>query len=303
MAELFIVSLIWAFSFGILKGVLTGVDASFVACARLGIAALALLPFMRLGRIPRKQQGQLALIGAVQFGAMYIAYNYSFRYLQAYEVALFTIFTPIFVTLIDQVFQHKVQAVALLAAVLAVVGTGIVSWADLRSQGLAIGFLIVQASNICFAFGQVYYRRVAATLDGVKDVQMISLLYLGGFAITALSTLVLGGWRNLALSSTQVVTLLYLGAIASGLGFFLWNRGARRVNAGSLAVFNDLKVPLAVAVSLLFFGEKTDLTHLLVGGGIVLVALVLNETLPARLNHMITEKAKNLTQINTDKNG
>jgi drug/metabolite transporter (DMT)-like permease len=293
LAELFIVSLIWAFSFGIIKGVLTGVDASFVACARLGIAALALLPFLRLGRIPRKQQLQLAGIGAVQFGAMYIAYNYSFHYLQAYEVALFTIFTPIFVTLIDQVFSRKVEVVALFAAVLAVIGTGIVSWADLGSQSLAIGFLIVQVSNICFAFGQIYYRRVAATLDGVKDVQMISLLYLGGFAITAVATLALGGFRSLStLTSTQALTLVYLGAVASGLGFFLWNRGARRVNAGALAVFNDLKVPLAVAVSLLFFGEKTDPLHLLVGGGIVLIALVLNETLPARLK-LTAEKLKN----------
>ncbi len=283
MAELFIVSLVWAFSFGIIKGTLTGVDASFVACARLAIAALALLPFLRIKHIPRKQIGQLALIGAFQFGLMYIAYNYSFRYLKAYEVALFTIFTPIFVTLIDQLFQRKIQYIALLAALLAVVGTGIVSWADLQSPSLAIGFFIVQVSNVCFAFGQIYYRRVAATLEGVKDVQMISLLYLGGFGITAIATLATGGLRGLAVSANQVLTLLYLGAVASGVGFFLWNRGARRVNAGALAVFNDLKVPLAVAVSLIFFGEKTDLTHLLIGGGIVLVALVLNETLPGRL--------------------
>jgi drug/metabolite transporter (DMT)-like permease len=282
MLELFIVSLIWAFSFGIIKGNLTGLDASFVAAARLGIASLALLPFLRLRKIPRKQALQLAVIGVFQFGVMYITYNISFRYLKAYEVALFTTFTPIFVTLIDQLFRRKMQWVAMLAAVLAVIGTGVVSWANLQSPDLMLGFLILQVSNFCFAFGQIYYRRVAATLPEVKDVNLFALLYLGGFGITALSTLAFGGLRNLAITHTQIWTLVYLGIVASGLGFLMWNHGARQVSTGALAVFNDLKVPLAVAVSLIFFGEKTDLLHLLVGGGIVLVALALNEALPGR---------------------
>ncbi len=45
MLYLWIVSLLWAFSFGLIKGQLTGLDASFVAFARLLLAALAFLPF------------------------------------------------------------------------------------------------------------------------------------------------------------------------------------------------------------------------------------------------------------------
>src|SRR3972149_6330006 len=74
-------------------------------------------------------------------------------------------------------------------------------------------------------------------------------------------------WQSLALTGQQVLTLIYLGAVASGLGFFLWNVGARKVNGGTLAVFNDLKIPLAVAVSFIFFGEKASLPHPLIRGG------------------------------------
>jgi drug/metabolite transporter (DMT)-like permease len=74
-----------------------------------------------------------------------------------------------------------------------------------------------------------------------------------------------------------VLTLIYLGAIASGLGFFLWNSGARQVNTGALAIFNNLKIPLAVVVSLVFFGEQANPVALLIGGSIVLLALWLNE--------------------------
>jgi drug/metabolite transporter (DMT)-like permease len=73
------------------------------------------------------------------------------------------------------------------------------------------------------------------------------------------------------------MALLYLGALASGIGFFGWNLGARKVNAGTLAVFNNLKIPLAVGVSLTVFGEHTDLPRLIGGATFMLLALYLSE--------------------------
>ena len=40
-------------------------------------------------------------IGVVQFGLMYITYIYSYQFLESFEIAIFTIFTPIYVTLIN----------------------------------------------------------------------------------------------------------------------------------------------------------------------------------------------------------
>jgi drug/metabolite transporter (DMT)-like permease len=59
--------------------------------------------------------------------------------------------------------------------------------------------------------------------------------------------------------------LLYLGAVPSAIGFFLWNFGARRVNAGTLAVFNNVKIPLAIVVSLVFFKEDAEWVRLAAG--------------------------------------
>jgi drug/metabolite transporter (DMT)-like permease len=57
--------------------------------------------------------------------------------------------------------------------------------------------------------------------------------------------------------------------LASGLGFFLWNVGATRVSAGTLAVMNNAKVPLAVTVALVFFGERTSLPWLAASLGLL----------------------------------
>jgi len=85
MLYLLFVSLLWAFSFGLIKGNLAGVDPVFVAFARILIALLVFLPFARLRGVTRRQGLQLLGIGAVQYGLMYIFYNAAFAYLQAYE--------------------------------------------------------------------------------------------------------------------------------------------------------------------------------------------------------------------------
>lgn len=282
MGLLFIVSMIWAFSFSLIKNNLAGVDSTFVAFARIFIATLVFLPFLKFKRVDRKTAIRLAITGALQFGMMYIAYLAAFQTLKAYEVALFTIFTPIFITLIDDAFSRRFNVLHLAVALLAVLGTWVIEGEAIQTRGVLIGFLLVQVSNLCYAFGQIYYRRIMATIPEVKDRDIFGFLYLGGVIITLAGTLVFTPLSSLHLAQNQIITLIYLGAIASGLGFFLWNMGARRVNAGTLAVFNNLKIPFGVAVSLLFFGEQANLTRLFIGGAIIIAALVLSEWINRR---------------------
>src|SRR3954471_22049716 len=123
MLLLVLVSLIWAFSPGLIKGRLTGIDSSVISATRLALALLVFLPLLRWRGMKMGTTFFLALIGAVQFGVMYLAYNESFRYLHAYEVALLTITTPIFVTLFADALDRTLRPRALAAALLAVLGT------------------------------------------------------------------------------------------------------------------------------------------------------------------------------------
>jgi drug/metabolite transporter (DMT)-like permease len=270
------VSLIWAFSFGLIKGHLTTIDPSLVAALRLALAWLVFLPFTRIKHCPYFTRGLLLCIGAVQYGLMYTCYTASFAYLQAYQVALFTIFTPIFVTAINDLFSLRFHRRFFSMSLLAVTGTAIVLYRDFNSAEFHTGFLLLQGANLCFAFGQVAYCKLMRTRQ-LGDRNVFSLLYLGGFAATIPMLVHSGGWHDLGIISLeQWLALLYLGILASGLCFFCWTYGARKVNAGVLAVSNNLKIPLAIACSALFFGEHINLTQLLLGSGIILLALLLN---------------------------
>ncbi len=280
MLYLFLVSLLWAFSFGLIKGGLTGLPSSSVAFIRLFIAFAIFTPFLRTRSLRPGDTARLMLTGAVQYGLMYVAYMHAFQHLQGYEVALFTVFTPIYITIINDLFARRLCPVSLTAVALAVAGGIVIEYQRLGSTELWRGFLLMQAANLCFAFGQIFYRRTMAALPGKStDLQVFGLLYLGAALTAALATLGTD-WSGFELTLKQAGILLYLGAIASGLGFFLWNLGARRVSAGSLAVFNNLKIPLGILVSVLFFGETTNWVRLLAGGALMTAALFINARKP-----------------------
>lgn len=283
MVLLLITSLIWAFSFGLIKHVLPGIPPGFVAFVRLAISLLVFLPFLRR-RVNYPTVLLLVMIGALQYGVMYVAYIWSFRYLQSYQIALFTVFTPLFVTLLHDLFSRRFHGYFLLTVVLALAGTSVIVYRTVQFSEFRIGFLLVQLSNVCFALGQVWYPQIMRRYPSVSNREVFAWLYLGG-------TLLAACWcpwdtiPQMHLSIRQMAVLFYLGAIASGIGFFLWNTGARRVNAGALAIMNNLKIPLAVICSVLFFGETANWTRLLMGGGLILAALGLNEWLARRTSY------------------
>ncbi len=277
MIYLIVVSLIWAFSFGLIKTHLTGLDPSFISTCRMILSFALFLPLLRFKGLSARNAAFLAMTGMIQYGFMYMTYISSFHFLKAYQVALFTIFTPLYVALVNDFFQRRFTALFLLTALLAIIGTGVIVFKEIHHSDFRMGFVLVQTSNLCFALGQILYRKVMDEQKLTRDWQVFALLYLGALFVTFPSAVYSARGAFPALNSVQVLTLLYLGLLPSGVCFFLWNFGARKTNAGFLGVANNLKVPLAVACSMIFFHEKGDVTRLLTGGGIILGSLFINE--------------------------
>lgn len=278
MIYLIIASVFWAFSFGLIKQYLTTLDPFFVAWARLAIALPCFLPFFRIRSLTLPLIIQLLLIGAIEYGGTYTAYLYSYKYLESYQIALFLVLTPIYVTLIDNIYKRKLRWVNLLLACFAAIGGAIIEYRGLARSDLVSGLFLLQVANICFAFGQVAYRELRRKHEELVDKEVYALLFMGAVVITTIATSFNGGWESFSLlGSEQILVLAYLGALATGLGFFFWNVGALKTTAGVLAVMNNVKIPLAVAVSLTFFGEKTDVIRLIFGGGIMLFSVLVAE--------------------------
>jgi drug/metabolite transporter (DMT)-like permease len=271
MIYLIIVSLIWAFSFGLIGNTLAGIPPAWQGMVRLGIAAIVFLPFVR--RVEFRLGVKLFFIGMIQFGLMYLFYITAFRHLRSHEVALFTALTPVYVVMLSNIFHRSFSPASWIAAALAAIGSAILLWKHSLGMEAMKGFWLVQASNVCFAAGQLLYRYVMASAKSVADdIRMFFWLYLG--AVAALVPFAVGN-MPVVVQPAQWVALVYLGAIASGASFFLWNVGARQTGAGMLAVMNNLKIPLAAVVSLTVFGEAIRWTVMLAGMLLFILACLL----------------------------
>lgn len=280
MRLLLLVSLLWGFSFGLIKAEFPDLSGSTLAAARLLLALPCFLPFLRLAPLSRRQITTLLAIGAVQYGFMYLCLFNAFRFLQGYEVAVLTVFTPLYVVLAHGLFQHRWPPARFwLAAIAAVLGA---LWI-FQPTGLAprlTGILLMQLSNACFAAGQIAYRSLKSELPQFPDHTLYAIPFFGA-AATALLAAFLGPAQPLAelaaMDARQWTALLYLGTVASGLGFFLWNAGAARTSPATLAVFNNLKIPVAIFIALLVFGEPANLAHLIPGTAVLLAAFLYAE--------------------------
>ncbi|OGR00176.1 MAG: hypothetical protein A2284_03515 [Deltaproteobacteria bacterium RIFOXYA12_FULL_61_11] len=272
---LVLVAALWAMSFGLIRNRLAGLDPTIVACLRTLLAFLVFLPFLRLRTTTLRVGLELGAIGAVQFGLMYLCYQSSFHYLQAHQVALLTITTPCFVALLGALAERRWTNGGILAACLAVAGTALISQAPGELDCSLRGLVLVQLSNVCFAAGQVAFRWSAHRRSAHLDSHAMAWGYLGAVLILlpwSIPPLLSSGFHP---TLPQLVVLAYLGIVASGLGFFLFNAGARRSSLPVLAVLNNAKIPLAVVVSVVVFGETIDLARTALGILLFLPALYL----------------------------
>ncbi|MCB9247358.1 MAG: EamA family transporter [Ignavibacteriales bacterium] len=277
MIYLTIVSIVWALSFSLIKGNLTSLDSNFVAFARLLISFLIFLPFLRIKTISQKIVLQLMLIGAIQYGIMYTAYIYAYKYLQAYEIAIMTILTPIFVVLFSDIWNKKIKPLNWIAAVLTILGSAIIIYSESARIGFWKGVLFIQLSNICFAFGQVYFKKISEKYKTLKPLNIFAILFLGAIIVTGVFSFSTTNFSNLQIDQNQLLTLIYLGAVASGVGFYFWNLGVTKVGTGTLAIMNNLKIPLGVLFAFLIVGEKINILQFAIGSAVIILAFIITE--------------------------
>tara|TARA_R110000868_G_C10812641_1_gene757969 strand:+ start:237 stop:1127 length:891 start_codon:yes stop_codon:yes gene_type:complete len=285
MPYLLAASLIWAFSYGLIKSQLTSLDPNFVAACRMTVAFIVFLPLIKFKK-NKPLVPYLVLVGAIQYGIMYLLVLRAYQYLDAYQVVLFTATTPFYVMFFHAIFERRFTAYHFMIAGLAILGGGIIYQTSAVSLSAITGFGLVQASDICFSFGQVYYRKIRLKHPDIDDQAIYGFIFLGAALTTILSTTWFHGWHSVHQTTVkQGLLLIYLGAIPSGLCFFWWNKGATQTNPVILSVFNNLKLPLATLVSIIFFHEHVKQgMHLAIGLCIILFALFLAHV-SQRRNH------------------
>jgi carboxylate/amino acid/amine transporter len=277
MRYLIVVTILWAFSFSLIGQYLAGqVDSDFAVLVRVVIAAAVFAPFTLWRGLPFRLLGGFWLAGALQFGVTYLCLYRSFNVLTVPEVLLFTVLTPIFVTLLDDALARRFNPWALLAAAVAVGGGIIIRFKPLEGEYL-LGFLLLQIANATFAAGQVLCRRLLLRYPTKQPLhRFFGHFFLGALLLALPSFLLFGDSSRMPHSLVQWGVLVWMGLFATALGMFWWVKGSTQVDAGALAVMNELHVPAGLLVNVLIWNRDADLQRLALGGAVILASLWLN---------------------------
>jgi|TARA_X000000368_G_scaffold140588_1_gene110619 drug/metabolite transporter (DMT)-like permease len=258
LAYLIAISILWSFSFGIIKYGLAGIDSSFISFAR-NVIALTFFSSVTIYNI-KKFSFDLKLvgIGALQFGLMYIFYIESYQYLPAYLIATFTITTPIYVVLASKYLNgNSLNRNGIYAILLVIIGSYLMRFNSLNLKDYMLGFVLIQCANIFFATGQILFKKWNDKNKDKDIVHNFSQLFFGATLITSIFYF-LGSSESAILTQSNLFSLLFLGIISSGIGFLMWNIGATKVSAEKLAIMNNAVIPIAIFNSYLIFGEEIN---------------------------------------------
>ncbi|MBH9397162.1 DMT family transporter [Pseudomonas aeruginosa] len=277
MRYLLFVTVLWAFSFNLIGEYLAGqVDSYFAVLTRVLLAGLVFLPLTRWRGVEPRFIGGVMLVGALQFGITYVCLYLSFNVLTVPEVLLFTVLTPVHVALLDDLLNRRFNAWALAAALVAVAGAAIIRYDGITGEFLQ-GFLLLQLANATFAAGQVLYKRLVRRYPSqLPQRQRFGYFFLGALLVALPAWLLFGDPQRLPAGALQWGVLVWMGLLATALGQFWWNKGATEVDAGSLAVMNNLHVPVGLLLNLLIWNQHADLPRLALGGAIIVASLWVN---------------------------
>jgi hypothetical protein len=89
------------------------------------------------------------------------------------------------------------------------------------------------------------------------------------------SFLLFGDAQKLPQTAVQWGVLVWMGLFATALGRYWWVKGSTRVDAGTLAIMNELHVPAGLLVNLLIWNRDFDLPRLAAGAAVILLAMAL----------------------------
>lgn len=294
---LVITTLLWAASFSLIGEYLAGqVDSWFSVLVRVGLASLVFLPFLRWRRFSAKVISLYMLVGACQLGIMYLFVFHAYQYLTVAEFLLFTVLTPLYVTLVYDLLEGQpLRKGYLFSSLLAVIGAAIIRY-DHLSGSFWLGLLLVQLANIFFAIGQVGYKRLMEVYP-IPQHQAFSWFYLGATLIAFIGWLLFGNKSMMPTTNLQWGVLLWLGIAASGIGYFMWNYGATKVDAGTLAIMNNMMVPAGLLVNFAIWQQHPNWLSFTIGSSLIIASLWVHKRwILSRASHKKGSPPRDLSQ-------
>ena len=171
-------------------------------------------------------------------------------------------------------FERKFKLPVYLLSIFSIIGALFLRTTYFDKNDL-IGFVLIQSANLCFASGQILYRRFKqGDWNQVDKFHDFTYFFFGALLISSVALIISPQGLSLPGSFVEWILVLWLGGIATGVGYYLWNRGSELVSSTTLAVMNNLVIPIALLVETVFFTRTVNIESYIIGTIIIISTIV-----------------------------
>ena len=265
MYEIWFVTFCWGLSFPLARMLVAELDPLWITTFRFLIGGTALLLLSQLKTSQpaniKKSWKLIGFLAIFEFFLTYFLYLTAIMYLPASKVAALTLSTPLLILILDSALKGRFPALKItLPFILALAGTVVLYDTSSPAQTFfskqLIGFICIILSNLSFAIASVIMRRRAGS--SAIRITGIAQLVAGAMALVTCFA-----WKGLpgSLSAHLWLVLLYLSIVATGIGFWFWNRSVIKLGALYPGLISNLKAPIAAVLAVLILKEVVGLTH------------------------------------------
>jgi len=279
--SLFLVALIWALNFSVVKSSLSEIGPlSFNGLRFIFAAAIVWAVLLYRGQlftIPRKDWLPLlgmGLLGNLIYQGLFIV---GINYTYAANSAVMLGTTPIWVALFSHFFKlERMNILKALGVVAAFIGIVCIVSGGVEPFSLGsdtfLGDLIIIAAAVVWGGYTILSK---SFLDRYTPIQFSAIMATIGCIVLfsiGLPSIIRLDWSNI--SAAAYGGVVYSGLLSIGVAYLIWNYGLQTVGAVHTATYQNLVPVLGLIFGVLLLGEK--LTYLqYLGSGIVVMGIVL----------------------------
>ncbi|NIN73355.1 MAG: EamA family transporter [Gemmatimonadetes bacterium] len=275
---------IWAANFSVVKYALRDMSPLAFNGLRFTLASILLWMIVKVGgrSMAMDRRYWPALIGLSLLGnTIYqVLFIYGIDWTLAGNASLMLAATPIFTTLLSIAFrQERVGWMAWTGVVISVVGIGLVVWGGAQAVSFAAdtvrGDLTVLAAAAAWS-GYTVGSNPLVRRYGALPVTAVTM-WIGGLALLIVSvpSFLAQDWT--AVRPVSWLALLFSGAFAIALAYFIWYYSIRQIGNTRTAVYSNFIPVVALFIAWLMLSETPTWLQLLgaaaVVGGTILVRL------------------------------
>lgn len=289
-------SIIFGFSFMFSKKLMETITPMGVISYRFLVAFLTFEILRLTGlikiKISLKQSLPIFIVGLFQPVLYFIFETYGLSKTTSAEAGLMIALIPIFVTIFSRIIlKEKPRILQVLFILVSFTGVLIIQVFKPKADFNAdiIGFTLLLLAVISAALFNIASRSASKKFKPYETTYFMMLMgmitFNGIYLVQLAMDQSLDRYINNLWNIDVVLPILYLGIMASIIGFFLVNYSLSRLPAHVSSIYSNIATIVSVIAGYLFLNEAIEIYHFI--GGLLIIIGIYGTT---RVNYLIKKK-------------